>query len=76
MKRISQKSKLNLEFQKAVKKPIEIECYQMQEAFEVESMEGLVKGKKGDWLMKGIKGELYVCDREIFEATYNLKSSS
>jgi asparagine N-glycosylation enzyme membrane subunit Stt3 len=24
----------------------------------------------GDYLMQGIKGELYICDKEIFEATY------
>ena len=35
-------------------------------------MEGLVRGKPGDWLMRGVRGELYVCDREIFEQTYEL----
>lgn len=59
-------------FQKALKKPIPIECVQIDKAFEVESMEGLVQGKPGDWLMRGIEGELYVCDKTIFEKTYEL----
>lgn len=59
-------------FQQAVKKPIPVACVQIKEPFEVESLEGLVRGKPGDWLMRGIQGELYVCDREIFEKTYDL----
>jgi hypothetical protein len=59
-------------FQKAVKKPIPVDCVQINEPFEVESLEGLVRGKPGDWLMRGVRGELYVCDREIFEQTYEL----
>ena len=62
----------NVNFQKAVKKPIPVDCAQIHEPFEVESMEGLVRGKPGDWLMRGVRGELYVCDREIFEQTYEL----
>ena len=62
-------------FQKAVKKPIPVDCVQIHEAFEVESLEGLVRGKPGDWLMRGVRGELYVCDKEIFEQTYELIDS-
>jgi hypothetical protein len=59
-------------FKKAVKKPIPIRCYQIDEPFEVETMEGTMKGKKGDWLMVGICGEMYPCDDDIFDKTYNL----
>ena len=38
--------------------------------FEVETLEGLMKGKKGDYLMRGVEGEYYPCDRAIFEKTY------
>ncbi len=62
----------DLEFEKAVKKPIPIQCVQINEPFEVETMEGIMKGKAGDWLMIGIRGEKYACDKEIFEETYNL----
>ncbi len=62
-----------MNFRKAVKRPIPIECAQIDEPFEVETMEGTLQGKKGDWLMRGVNGELYPCDREIFEKTYDLK---
>lgn len=29
-------------------------------------------GKPGDWVVEGIKGEIYICDKDIFEATYEL----
>ena len=62
----------NYAFRKAVKKPIPIRCIQMQEPFRVETMEGTLEGKAGDFLMVGIKGEMYPCDKKIFEETYDL----
>ena len=59
-------------FRQAVKKPIPVRCVQMQEAFTVETMEGTLSGKAGDWLMVGVAGEMYPIDREIFEKTYRL----
>ncbi|MBE15419.1 MAG: hypothetical protein ABNH00_11155 [Dokdonia sp.] len=59
-------------FAKALKKPIPIRCYQIDEPFEVETMEGVMKAKKGDWLMIGVSGEMYACDRLIFEQTYEI----
>jgi hypothetical protein len=43
---------------------------QINEPFKVESLEGWVNGKKGDYLMMGIDGELYPCDISIFYKTY------
>ena len=74
MIRFSSNKRPDLAFKKAVKKPIAIQCYQMNEPFEVETLEGTLKGKKGDWLMVGIEGELYPCDQVIFEKTYDLKT--
>jgi len=59
-------------YKQAVKKPIPVKCFQIDEPFTVETMEGLMKGKKGDWLMIGIHGEMYPCDKVIFEKTYSL----
>jgi hypothetical protein len=56
----------------AIKKPIPQECWELDEACQVETLEGTMKGKKGDWLMVGIDGELYVCEKSIFERTYQL----
>ena len=54
------------------KKPIVVHAVQINEEFRVNTLEGNYKqGKPGDYLMKGIDGELYICDREIFEKTYD-----
>lgn len=62
----------DLEFKKAIKKPIAIQCIQIDEPFQVETMEGIMKGKKGDWLIVGVNGEMYPIDEVIFEKTYDL----
>ncbi len=72
MLKINRKKAEKLEFKQAIKKPIPVGCIKMDEDFEVETMEGIMRGKKGDWLMRGIEGELYPCDAEIFEKTYIL----
>lgn len=61
-----------MEWKKVMKKPIPVGACQINEEFEVDTLEGTMKGKKGDWLMKGIDGEFYPCDREIFEKTYDI----
>lgn len=40
--------------------------------FKVKSKEGWVKGKLGDYIMKGVEGELYICDEQIFNKTYDV----
>lgn len=57
--------------QPCMKLPVVIHAKQIHESFRVDSMEGdYKKGKPGDYLMQGIQGELYICDREVFEKTY------
>lgn len=34
------------------------------------TLEGVHRVSWGDWIIQGIKGELYCCKRDIFEATY------
>lgn len=44
---------------------------QMTEPFEVDTLEACnQQGKAGDYLIKGIAGELYPCDQSIFNETY------
>lgn len=38
--------------------------------FMVGTLEGSMTGQIGDWLIRGVKGELYPCKPDIFEATY------
>jgi hypothetical protein len=55
-----------------MKKPIMVHAKQINEDFRVNTLEGNYKqGKPGDYLMKGVDGELYICDRAIFERTYD-----
>lgn len=52
------------------KKPIIVEARQILEDFEVETKEGTMRGKTGDYVVKGIKGEIYPVDQNIFMATF------
>lgn len=36
----------------------------------IETLEGTMEGKPGCYVIKGVKGEFYPCDKEIFEQTY------
>lgn len=36
----------------------------------VHTLEGSLTVSYGDWLIQGVKGELYPCKPDIFEATY------
>jgi len=62
----------DLPFGKAVKKSIPIRFYQMEEPFEVETLEGNLRGETGDYLMVGVEGELYPCSKRVFEKTYEV----
>jgi len=37
---------------------------------EIETLEGVQKARKDDFIIKGIRGEIYPCRRDIFEETY------
>ncbi len=37
----------------------------------IETLEGTMTANIGDWIIKGVKGELYPCKPDIFEATYD-----
>lgn len=36
----------------------------------VETLEGIMEARIGDWIITGVKGERYPCKPDIFEATY------
>jgi hypothetical protein len=55
-----------------VKKPVAVHAKQVHEDFRVNTLEGDYKqGKAGDYLVKGVDGELYINDKDIFEKTYD-----
>ena len=36
----------------------------------IKTLEGTMRVTQGTWVIKGVKGELYPCQPDIFEATY------
>lgn len=36
----------------------------------IETLEGVMRGQRGDYIIKGLKGEIYPCKPDIFEASY------
>lgn len=39
-------------------------------AAHIHTLEGTMHVQKGDWIIKGVKGEFYPCKPDIFEMTY------
>lgn len=38
---------------------------------EIETLEGIMRANPGDFIIKGIKGEIYPCKADIFQASYD-----
>ena len=43
-----------------------------KDELQVKTLEGVMKApnKVGDYVIKGVVGEFYICDKDIFEKTY------
>lgn len=37
---------------------------------QIDTLEGEMEGRVGDWIIRGIKGEFYPCKADIFNMTY------
>lgn len=62
----------SVEMRPVKKRPVIVHAAQINEPFRVNSLEGdYAQGKAGDYLMRGVRGEQYICDREIFEESYD-----
>ena len=45
--------------------------YSIEEAYcEITTLEGVLRCNGGDYIIKGVKGEIYPCKSDIFEMTY------
>jgi hypothetical protein len=60
------------EFAPVRKLPVEVEARRVEKTTRIETREGEVVAYEGDVLMRGVEGELYPCDPEIFAETYEL----
>jgi hypothetical protein len=36
----------------------------------IKTLEGEMRAEYGDWIIQGVKGEIYPCKPDIFQATY------
>lgn len=51
---------------------MEVEAWQTNETIFIETLEGTMEARPGDWIIKGIRGELYPCKPDVFEKTYEI----
>lgn len=56
----------------ATKRPVTVEATPMPAPFEVETLEGTMEGDAEDVLIRGVEGELYPCDIDVFAQTYDV----
>ena len=49
---------------------IELEEELIGDGIEIKTLEGTMTASKGDWIIKGVKGEFYPCKPDIFALTY------
>lgn len=54
------------------KRTVVIQGCRMKEEFSIETEEGTMIGKSGDWLLRGIADELYPCDADIFDKSHDI----
>jgi hypothetical protein len=60
-----------VEWKDCWKKPVKVQYREITETIEIKTREGTLFGYAGkDVLLKGIKGEVYPCKIDIFNATY------
>ena len=44
--------------------------YENDQCYLIPTLEGTMIANNGDWIIRGVKGELYPCKPDIFAATY------
>jgi hypothetical protein len=54
------------------KRPVVIDAVKLTRAVDIHTLEGVMRGEVGDWLITGVKGEQYACKDDIFQATYDV----
>lgn len=52
------------------KRPAIVDAVQLTKRVEIETLEGVMVGNPGDWLITGVQGEKYPCRDDIFRLTY------
>lgn len=52
------------------KKPVIIRAFKTDKVIFIETLEGMHRANVGDFIIEGVKGEMYPCKPDIFEKTY------
>jgi hypothetical protein len=52
------------------KRPVVISARRLSEELSIETLEGVMTGNPGDWLITGVNGEQYPCKHDIFVKSY------
>ena len=52
--------------------PVRVEYSSYPPFIRIPTLEGELRARRGDYIIKGIKGEFYPCKEGIFHATYEL----
>lgn len=47
------------------------DAYTSDDDVMISTLEGVMRANYGDWIIKGVKGEFYPCQHEIFVASYS-----
>ncbi|MBF0781159.1 MULTISPECIES: hypothetical protein [unclassified Granulicatella] len=55
--------------------PVEVSAYQTDKEMYIETLEGIMKASKGDWIIQGVSGEEYPVKPDIFNKTYEIVKS-
>lgn len=61
-----------MEFIGPLDDPTDIVVHDDLNRISIQTLEGLMWAKAGDYIIRGIKGEYYPCDELIFNLTYEL----
>ena len=46
------------------------QCANEHGEIDINTLEGTMRARNGDWIIKGVAGEIYSCKPDIFEQTY------
>jgi hypothetical protein len=57
-------------FRKYRKKPVVVEAYRTYEPVAIKTLEGVMRADVGDYIIRGVNGEVYPCKPDIFAKTY------
>ena len=62
-----------VQFVKDKYRPVDMASKSSEKKLLIVTLEGLMEANAGDWIICGVKGELYPCKPDIFKETYELE---